>query len=107
LTVTPGTAEHPVLAGVKPWESRCARMVHYWFSDLADNTQVLLTGTDGDKSQPAAWVRTPKGEFRGRLFYTAPGLPEDFKEANYRRLLINAIFWAADRPKPVPRGEKE
>lgn len=107
LSVPPGAAEHPVLAGVKPWESRCARMVHYSFSDLADNTRVLLTGTDGAKSQPAAWVRTPKGEFRGRVFYTSLGLPEDFKEPNYRRLLINAIFWAADRPVPAPHSSIE
>jgi len=27
------------------------------------------------------------------------GLPEDFEEANHRRLLINAIFWSADRQR--------
>lgn len=101
LSVPSSATEHPVLAGVKPWESRCARMVHYYFDNLADNTQVLLTGTDGAKPQPAAWVRTPKDNFRGRVFYTSLGLPEDFKEPNYRRLLINAIFWVADRPVPV------
>lgn len=104
LSVPPGAAEHAVLAGVKPWESRCARMLHYYFDNLADNTQVLLTGTDGVKSQPAAWVRIPKDKFRGRMFYTALGLPEDFKEPNYRRLLINAIFWVADRPVSAPNS---
>ncbi len=67
-------------------------------ASAAEPQRVYFTG----KSQPAAWVRAPKGEFRGRVFYTSLGLPEDFKEPNYRRLLINAIFWVADRAVPEP-----
>jgi hypothetical protein len=32
------------------------------------------------------------------------GVPEDFKDENFRRLLVNAIFWTAQRD---PEGMKK
>jgi type 1 glutamine amidotransferase len=37
-------------------------------------------------------VNTWKG---GRTFYTSLGVPEDFKNEHFKRMLVNAIFWTA------------
>ncbi len=40
----------------------------------------------------------------GRVFYTSLGHQKDFQEESFRRLLANALFWAAGRdvePKPT------
>jgi type 1 glutamine amidotransferase len=39
-------------------------------------------------------VNTWKG---GRTFYTSLGVPEDFKNEHFKRMLVNAIFWTAKR----------
>jgi type 1 glutamine amidotransferase len=37
-------------------------------------------------------------EYKGaRIFYTSLGVPEDFKEASFRQLLRNAVFWTTKR----------
>lgn len=33
----------------------------------------------------------------GRIFYTSLGVPEDFANENFRRMLTNAIFWTMHR----------
>ena len=47
-----------------------------------------------------AWTNVHKG---GRVFYTSLGHPDDFNDPQFRRLLLNGILWALDRP--VPSGE--
>lgn len=83
---------HPVLAGVKPFTTMGKL---YKNANLAPDVTVLLTGATKDFSEPVAWVRAHKG---GRIFYTSLGVPEDFKNENFRRLLVNAVFWAANKP---------
>jgi len=82
---------HPVLAGVRPFTTMGKL---YKNANLAPDVNVLLRGTTRDYSEPVAWVRTHKG---GRVFYTSLGVPEDFQDENFRRLLANAVFWAANR----------
>lgn len=41
---------------------------------------------------PAAW--TFKNDFGGCTFMTTLGHPEDFQEPSFRRLVMNAIYWA-------------
>jgi type 1 glutamine amidotransferase len=48
-------------------------------------------------SEPVAWTNTYKG---GRIFYTSLGNVDDFKNPNFRRMLLNALFWAAERQVP-------
>jgi rhodanese-related sulfurtransferase len=43
-----------------------------------------------------AWTHRYKG---GRVFYTSLGHPKDFANPAFRQLLVNAIFWALDRPQ--------
>jgi len=57
-----------------------------------------LVGTIPDKEpEPVAWTNSYK---RSRIFYTSLGHPDDFRNAQFRRLLINAVFWAMDKPVP-------
>jgi type 1 glutamine amidotransferase len=84
-------AEHPVLKDVGPITSKG----YYGNGKLADDAIVLqLVETNSKTPRPVSWVHTYKG---GRTFYTSMGVPEDFQDENFRRLLSNAIFWAAQR----------
>ena len=60
-----------------------------------------MMGSTPEGTQPVTWVRTFHG---GRVFYTSLGAPGDFEEPSFRRLLTNAIFWAAGR-EAVARGD--
>jgi type 1 glutamine amidotransferase len=63
---------------------------------LAKTTQPLLLGTiAGQASEPVAWTNQYRG---GRIFYTSLGHPEDFKNPEFRKLLVNAVFWAMNKP---------
>ena len=85
VELAPGRSGHPVLAGIKPFTSRKL----YKNPNLANDVTVLLDASIPGHREPVAWVR----EAKRRVFYTSLGTPEDFAEANFRRLLVNAIFW--------------
>ena len=86
--------EHPILQNVHLFESPGSL---YRNSGASADIEVLLNGTTGDHCEPVAWTRINHG---GRVFYTSLGHPEDFKNENFRRLLVNALFWTARRSPP-------
>jgi type 1 glutamine amidotransferase len=59
-----------------------------------------VEGKQNDPMMPVAWTRTYKG---GRVFTTTMGASQDFSNEAFRRLLVNAVFWAAGSPVP-PRA---
>ena len=89
-------AGHPILAGVHVlhWTSPATL---YNVSPVASNATVLLLGKHNTGSEPIAWTRTYHG---GRVFYTSLGHVDDFQTPQFRRLLVNAIYWAMDKPMP-------
>lgn len=104
LILVPEMKVHPILRGVeRPW-------VHaggYWTDPMPDSTVLAmaqpLNGMTADspvaedKSPcPGAWIRHYKGQdgSQGRVFTTTYGASEDIVNLDYRRLLINACFWA-------------
>ena len=98
-------AGHPILAGVEPakWHSVGSL---YFTSPIAKNATLLMTGSGKTKSgepltEPLTWTRTHNG---GRVVYTGLGHWDDFKVSQFRKLLVNSIFWAMDRP-PIEMGE--
>jgi len=93
VTVATGAADHPILAGVTlPLQTNGSL---YRTQPLAATTTPLLMGTIPDKEpEPVAWTNRC-GE--SRVFYTSLGHPDDFEDAAFRRLLVNAVFWAMDR----------
>jgi putative heme-binding domain-containing protein len=82
---------HPILAGVEPFQSVGSL---YKNNGLAADAEVLLVGTIPGHSEPIAWTRIHNGS---RIFYTSLGHPDDFGNANFLRLLTNALFWTAKR----------
>jgi nicotinamidase-related amidase len=94
---------HPILAGIDPtWHANGGL---YNSLPLDASATVLLTGVikqpDGTLSsaEPVAWTRdykSPSGK-TSRIFYTSLGPKEDFAQANFQKLLVNAVKWGAGR----------
>jgi type 1 glutamine amidotransferase len=62
---------------------------------------VLLNAKTEDDAEPVAWARVRADHHNQRVFYTSLGVPEDFDNPNFRRLIANAIVWTAGRaPRP-------
>ncbi|MBX6312422.1 MAG: isochorismatase family protein [Isosphaeraceae bacterium] len=93
ITRAEGASELPILAGVD-----VAKLVGhgslYKVRPLADSAVPLLLGSiPGQPTEPVAWAYlSPAG---GRVFYTSLGHPDDFRQAEFQRLLRNALAWAA------------
>jgi type 1 glutamine amidotransferase len=93
VTVAPGGETHPILEGIS-----VARLIGtgslYKVSPLERATTPLLMGAiPGQPAEPVAWTHL-YGPKRARVFYTSLGHPDDFKNAEFRRLLGNGIAWA-------------
>ncbi|MGE5608550.1 MAG: ThuA domain-containing protein [Bacillota bacterium] len=90
-------ATDPLLRGIRPAEFSSPSWL-YKVAPLATSTTPLLTGQWPDQSeQCVAWTNTYKG---GRVFFTSLGHPDDFAIPQFRRLLLNAVYWTLDRPIP-------
>jgi type 1 glutamine amidotransferase len=94
VKVTHLVKDHPVLRGVKVFSSGKL----YKAGPLAKGTTVLQQGDIGTDKQNVTWVNTWKG---GRTFYTSLGIPKDFKNEDFKQMLVNAIYWTAGQ-KPAP-----
>ena len=90
LTMAAGAADHPILAGVTLPLTSSGSL--YMTRPLAETATPLLIGTIPEKEpEPVAWTNR-SGD--SRVFYTSLGHPDDFKAAAFRKLLVNAVFWA-------------
>jgi type 1 glutamine amidotransferase/nicotinamidase-related amidase len=104
VKIEPSAKNHPVLDGISEFRSRASL---YRTEPLAEDCTLLMTGETPESKgpQPLAWTRTYKG---GRVFYTSLGSQTDFQNATFRRMIANALFWAANRelerkaPAPLP-----
>jgi type 1 glutamine amidotransferase len=85
--------QHPILAGINVAEL-IGNGSLYKNAPLAADSTALLTGTiPNQPSEPIAWTHR-FGPKQARVFYTSLGHPDDFKEAAFRKLLLNGIAWA-------------
>ncbi len=100
-----GGPGHPILAGVGDFMS--AKL--YRTKSLAPTATLLQNGTiriKGDEATEAVtWVNR-YGE-KGRSFYTSLGVPGDFKNPDFRKMLTQAIFWTAGREIPARESGDE
>jgi acetyl esterase/lipase len=95
IKILQSAKSHPILVGVEPFRSAGSL---YKNEGHASDIEILMTGTIPGHIEPIAWTRTYKG---GRIFYTALGHPQDFREESFRRMLVNALFWTTGRtPEP-------
>lgn len=93
ITLASGGTKHPILEGIS-----VAGLVGvgslYKVSPLETGTTPLLMGAiPGQPAEPVAWTHL-YGTKRARVFYTSLGHPDDFKNAEFRRLLANGVAWA-------------
>ncbi len=100
-----GVAGHPILTGVRLQEFPVTGSL-YKHQPLASTAAPLLLGRIDkvDESEPVAWThQRPNG---GKVFYTSLGHPDDFDLSDFRCLLRNAVYWAADLPVPAKRSNE-
>src|SRR6266850_4300686 len=101
VSANPKMLEHPILRGVSPLEFHSVASL-YKLNPLMESATPLLFGKSADNPvQPVAVINTYNGS---RAFYLALGHPDDFKLPQIRKLLVNGILWALD--KPIPKSEK-
>ena len=116
VRIVPEAAGHPILAGLKgPYR---VKETMYRHGPLADSCTTLMVGTcvsdEGSDAryhkdpkadipdEPVAWVNTYRG---GKVFYTTLGSARaSFKAPWFRHMVVNAVFWALE--KPVPEGAR-
>jgi len=96
VTTVPEQAKHPILSGVsgEKWHSSGSL---YNAAPIDKQATLLMTGSADGKTEPLTWTRNYKGS---RVFYSSLGHPNDFKQPQFRKMLVNAIYWAMDRPVP-------
>ena len=82
--------KHPILKGV----GKIISDKLYKAGSLAKGATVLQQGDIGTDKHAVSWINNWKGV---RTFYTSLGVPKDFENENFRRMLANAIFWTVDR----------
>ena len=115
VTFAQGAEKHPVLTGLDLSRSLTAAGTLYLVEPPKDATPLLMgegafsrTGkvTNGfgthdlkpRMSDEVAW--TWKNQWGGRVFYTSIGHLDSFRDANFMRLYVNGIHWAAGLPVP-------
>ncbi|MYF99435.1 hypothetical protein F4212_09920 [Candidatus Poribacteria bacterium] len=99
--------EHPILNGVSP-EFHVRSWTYHVRPDyppkdariLVQGRPVLPEGERGDDEtvNPIAWTHTHSGG--GRVFTTTMGHPEDFSVGDFRRLIVNGVYWCLEREAP-------
>lgn len=85
---------HPITAGVK--EPPAPTPLRRW-GGLAADTFVLQEATAGEETAPLAWIRK---DATRRLVHLAALNLETLRDASARRLLTQAVWWAAERVVP-------
>ena len=95
-TVIAEKAKHPILTGVDPTFHVRSWLYRVLPDYPAKGTEWLLMGkaVNPDKpavDQPIAW--TWENQYKGKVFFTTMGHPEDFSVAPFQRLVVNAIHW--------------
>lgn len=109
----PGQETHPVLRGIRDGEIWVRTDVYAVHLPLAAGITPLLygrvltgmqpgdpplPGPKNDPMMPVAWVRSYNG---ARVFTTTMGSALDLENAGFRRLMVNASYWALGMEKKI------
>ncbi|GIW80602.1 MAG: hypothetical protein KatS3mg105_2409 [Gemmatales bacterium] len=101
ISAAPKADKHPILSGVDV-DHLTGHGSLYRTSPLSKTATPLLIGSiPNQKPEPIAWIN--RRQDGGLVFYTSLGHRGDFEDANFVRLLTNAIRWsvrAASRQTP-------
>jgi type 1 glutamine amidotransferase len=112
--VVKGQERHPILRGVGSGEIWVPTDVYRVRLPLSGDAQPLLLGSvlesmepsaaavvgpQNDPMMPVAWTRTYGG---ARVFTTTMGSAQDLLNEAFRRLVVNACYWAAGLERRIP-----
>jgi type 1 glutamine amidotransferase len=103
--VVAGQENHPILRGIKSgdiWVPTDVYSVRQPLPDVQplllgavlesmDPTSAPVAGKQNDPMLPVAWTKSYKG---GRIFTTTMGSAQDLANEPFRRLIVNACYWA-------------
>jgi len=99
--------DHPILEGVSPKFHVRSWTYHVRPDYPPKDAHILVQGRPvfpegergGDETvNPIAWTHTHSGG--GRVFTTTMGHPEDFSVSEFRRLIVNGVYWCLEREAP-------
>lgn len=95
ITVAANAASHRILKDVAAASIKGKGSL-YVVNPLADSTTPLLIGAiQGKAPETIAWANRTK--FGGKSFYTSLGHVDDFAQLEFKKLLANAVRWAASK----------
>lgn len=98
LSIPPTAKDHPILTGVELFTTMGKL---YKNPQISADDVVLLNARSEDDAEPVAWARIRPEHRSQRVFYTSLGVPADFQNRNFRRLIANAILWTGRRQTAV------
>jgi hypothetical protein len=115
----PDMEQHPILRGIKSGEIWGPTDVYGVRLPLPQDSQPLVLGlvvagmkqddppvegAKNDPMMPVAWIKTYKGEQgkTARIFTTTMGASQDLSNEAFRRLLVNAVYWALEMEDKIP-----
>jgi type 1 glutamine amidotransferase len=115
--VAEGMEKHPIVKGV---EDIWGESDVYGITTLSGDSKLLIMGqvlagmdpndkpNPNKKLVPVAWTKTYTGEQgkTARVFTTTMGHAFDFKNEGFRRLLVNACYWAMGMEGKIPAKSK-
>ena len=111
--IAPGQENHPILRGVRSGAIWVPTDVYRVRLLLPEGTQPLVLGQvlegmnpsdapargpQNDPMMPIAWTRNYKG---ARIFTTTMGSAQDLLNDSFRRLLVNACYWALNMEQQI------
>ena len=115
--VVKGQEKHPILRGIGPggiWgptdvykaklplPTGCVPLVLGQVLTGMQPTDPPLTGEKNDPMMPVAWTR----ETHGRVFTTTMGSAQDLLNEGFRRMTVNACYWAMGMEKKIKAGSR-
>jgi type 1 glutamine amidotransferase len=98
VSIADGAASHAILEGIALQRLVGAGSL-YKVAPLVSSAKPLLIGSiPGQAPEPVAWTHS-YGPKAARVFYTSLGHPDDFHNAEFRRLLVNGVDWALGKAR--------
>jgi type 1 glutamine amidotransferase len=120
----PDARAHPILRGIKngdiwgntdvyavtlPLPGDSKPLVLGQVLEGMNKTDKPVEGPQNNPMMPVAWVKTYKSESgrTGRVFTTTMGSATDLATPGTRRMVVNAVYWAADTDWQIPPDGSE
>ncbi len=108
ITLINQNRKNPILKGIEKEFEVPSWLYHVVPNYPSGNSTPLLLGTaiNPDKAavaNPVAWIGT--NSYGAKFFMTTMGHPEDFKNENLQKIVINATHWLLDKKSPKWKGK--